>query len=72
MKNKTGFKQTQDVLKKIRNNGTKCIKCKKPISSTVTGIQKVRDGYMCDDCYFDALGEEIEKHPIVSPRRIGR
>ena len=22
---------------------------------------------VCDDCYYDALGEAIEKHPIFTP-----
>jgi len=34
----------------------------------------IPDGYfmgkkaVCSDCYFDAFGEEIEKHPIFMPR----
>ena len=25
---------------------------------------------VCSDCYFSALGEEIERHPIYNPTRI--
>jgi hypothetical protein len=28
------------------------------------GAQRVEGGYMCHDCYFEAMGDEIEKHPI--------
>lgn len=47
---------------------TKCTACKTSLDFETTGMQKVSGGYMCDDCYFDALGEEIEKHPIGIPR----
>lgn len=55
-------------IEAIDKFGTRCIKCDQPISDETTGIQKVAKGFMCDDCYFEMLGEEIEKHPIGSPR----
>ncbi|MBI5803638.1 hypothetical protein HY450_00170 [Candidatus Pacearchaeota archaeon] len=27
---------------------------------------------VCSDCYFSALGKEIERHPIYNPTRIAR
>ena len=46
---------------------TKCIKCEIELDYNCTGIQKVSDGYMCDDCYYSELGEIIEEYPIVNP-----
>jgi hypothetical protein len=42
----------------------KCGKCGCTISTTVTGRQRVSDGWRCDNCYFDELGEFVEQNPI--------
>lgn len=64
---KTGLEQIKKILKKLDRAFPICIECKKNV-----GFHQVKDGYMCDDCYYDALGEEIEKHPIASPRKFGK
>ena len=28
--------------------------------------------FICDDCYYDAVGELVEEHPIGVPHRRGR
>lgn len=45
-----------------------CCKCGVPLRETVTGNRPTDHGCMCSDCYYDALGEIIEQHPIVSAR----
>ena len=67
--NKTGLEQVEKILEKY---ATKCHACKIPLDENYTGIQKTKDGYMCDDCYFEEWGKLVEEHPICSPRRIGR
>ena len=46
----------------------KCTKCKVPLQETITGCRKVNNGYMCSDCYFEEMGNEIEAHPIGIPQ----
>lgn len=50
--------------------GTLCTACKKPLEFETTGMQKTSEGYMCDDCYFERLGEEVEKHPLGGHKRV--
>lgn len=45
-----------------------CAYCKIPLQGFITGRNKCPKGVCCDDCYYEKLGEEIEKHPICSPR----
>ena len=59
----TGLEQIQVRLSKPDKNATKCIKCKR----TIHHGDLTNCGEMCDDCYFEEWGEEIEKHPISSP-----
>jgi hypothetical protein len=47
-----------------------CITCGGP-ANFVTGKNEVAKGVACDDCYYGALGELVEEHPIVSPHRPG-
>ena len=47
----------------------KCAKCKVVLDySTAEGRHEIDDRPVCDDCYFDALGELIEQFPIGRPR----
>ena len=71
---KTGLEQVEKIIETMRKSGsgTCCVKCKEPVDIDINGMQKVSNGFMCDDCYFEELGDEVEKHPICSPRRIGR
>jgi hypothetical protein len=81
----TGLEQTQKIIDRYKTKtvkaktwldieaidrfGTCCIKCKDPVDIDINGMQKVKDGYMCDDCYFEELSNEVEKHPIGPGRR---
>ena len=47
--------------------GTPCCKCGHEIEDD--DPRKTADGWMCPDCYFAELGDEIERHPICNPRR---
>jgi hypothetical protein len=46
----------------------KCAKCKEPLSGFVTGKNPSPDGLVCDDCHYEAIGEELDQFPIGSPR----
>ena len=51
---------------------TKCKICEVILDFEITGLQQITEGYLCDDCYFESMGEEIEKHPIISPEMISK
>lgn len=46
----------------------KCARCKCELQECLTGNRYTEDGYVCSDCYFDALGDVVEKYPIRSFR----
>jgi hypothetical protein len=48
----------------------KCVVCLIPLQETITGNRPTAKGNACSNCYFDMLGEEIEKNPICMPRKI--
>ena len=39
-----------------------CADCHGPLDAD--DIQKTARGWVCPDCYFKSLGEELDKHPI--------
>jgi len=46
--------------------------CGQTLPPRVDGERKTIDGKeVCDDCYFDAIGAQVEKHPITTPGRHG-
>ena len=45
----------------------RCISCGVVIQTNITGINKSPKGMVCDDCYYQEWGEEIEKHPVGHP-----
>lgn len=45
-----------------------CLACKIPLQETITGNRPTADGHVCSDCYFQLLGKEIDRLPIVMPR----
>jgi hypothetical protein len=45
----------------------KCKICKVPLQTTITGRRKSDKGFVCDDCWFDLLGIELDAHPICMP-----
>jgi hypothetical protein len=52
-----------------KKNPELCPKCKRPLDAMEIQEAEIRNTMgWCDDCYYGELGEEIEKHPICSPR----
>jgi len=50
----------------------KCPECKGDFDTHPDEQQYTINGRpVCSDCYFNELGEEIEKHPIGTPRATG-
>ena len=54
-------------------NELTCPKCKGPMERhpDEPGPTLVVEGKrveVCDDCYYGEWGEELEKHPIITPR----
>ncbi len=46
-----------------------CTGCGTPIQPIFTGSNTLADGsQMCDDCYFEELGNEIDRHPVGALR----
>jgi hypothetical protein len=55
-------KQWDENHKKERHN--LCTSCQNE-----KAVHYCQAGNLCDDCYFDILGEEVEKHPLHRPKR---
>jgi len=60
-------------LQKSVSSIGKCGICKKPITDVHPDeVRMIKIGGKSkpvhDDCYFEKLGDEVEKHPICSPR----
>ena len=49
-------------------NPKTCCECKKSLFQV--NYQVVPAGFMCNDCYFEGLGNLVEQHPICNPERI--
>ncbi len=47
--------------------GTTCRECGNVIDAD--DPRRTQEGWMCADCYYAAIGEEIERHPIGIARR---
>ena len=45
-------------------NADTCGQCGCVIQPFVTGLHKVPGGFLCDDCYFDGIGDVVEDRPI--------
>ena len=47
-----------------------CPKCKQPLEGLMSGdeLMEILERGFCDNCYYEMMGEEIEQHPICSPR----
>ena len=62
----------QETLHKLRQqaikNTQKCSRCGNPLFDMVVSADVephcIGDNLVCKKCYFDAIGEEIEKYPI--------
>jgi formylmethanofuran dehydrogenase subunit E len=44
-----------------------CTKCGKKIHGFLTGKKKIDGKPYCKECYYQELGEVVEKYPIGSP-----
>lgn len=44
-----------------------CCECGVTIQKWRTGEHRTEQGMMCNECFYDKLGEIIEAHPIGSP-----
>lgn len=44
-----------------------CTKCATELHENVSGYRLTSDGPYCSDCYFDALSEALETHPVGAP-----
>lgn len=48
---------------------TTCVNCHCKLHESTTGARRMENGFACSDCYFKALGDAVEDHPIGIPRR---
>ena len=42
----------------------RCDKCNKQLSSFLTGKNSTKKGELCDDCYYEEFGDELDEFPI--------
>jgi hypothetical protein len=52
----------------LRLNTQKCPYCNVPLQETITGKRPTPKGDACSDCYYEQIGEAIERHPVASAR----
>jgi len=68
------LRQDQEKLKERHapEGVLQCAACKIPLQESITGSRPIDDGtqHLCSDCYFEEWGAEIDKHPIITPRRV--
>lgn len=58
------------VRRKELAGAQRCANCNVALQETVTGCRPSEKGLVCSDCYFDAIGAELDKHPIFMPRSV--
>ena len=56
--------------KKELSGAQRCASCNVALQETITGCRPSEKGMVCSDCYFDAIGAELDNHPIFMPRSI--
>jgi len=54
----------RQLLKNLRINQQKCVKCGGVLQESITGKRKVPGGSACSDCYYGDFDEELAQHPI--------
>ena len=54
------------LLEELRAQQPSCKVCGVVLQETITGKRSVPGGYACSDCFYEVLGEVVEKHPIAS------
>ncbi|MBI4027618.1 MAG: hypothetical protein HY360_21710 [Verrucomicrobia bacterium] len=55
-----------ELLEDLCSDQQKCSGCGIMLQETITGKRQTPGGYACSDCYYEQLGEEIERRPIAS------
>ncbi len=45
----------------------RCTDCGCALQETITGNRRTSSGYVCSDCYFARMGDELDKRPIAVP-----
>jgi hypothetical protein len=55
-------------LASLRLDTQKCPYCDVVLQETITGKRPTPKGFACSDCYYEQLGEGVERHPIVTAR----
>lgn len=61
----------QDALRlgKAPEGVFSCSDCGIPLQETVTGNRPCGHGqHLCSDCFYDAVGRELDAHPIATLR----
>jgi len=58
--------QNRGLLTLMEAEQQHCCYCNILLQATITGKRATPDGEACSDCYYENLGEGVEKHPIVS------
>jgi len=48
--------------------GKTCHACNRVLQESVTGNRPTSDGPVCSDCYYELLGQVVERHPITTAR----
>ena len=61
------LKMTADERRKLVKLA-KCAGCGIELQESITGCRETSEGHVCSDCYYEKLGELVEKHPIGIPR----
>ena len=58
--------ENPSLLEPPQQQQVRCHRCNTVLQETITGKKFTEDGPECADCYYDEIGEAIEKHPIIS------
>ena len=59
------------LLEDLMVGRTKCCACHRLEEAFEEPWHQTSSGLMCDDCYYKAMGEEIEEHPLGGHIRRG-
>jgi len=63
---------TSAQQRKLFKDKAKCHDCRVPLQTSITGrrfitLRNKKKAEVCDDCYYDRLGDFIERNPIHRP-----
>lgn len=50
----------------------KCAQCGVPLQESKTGCHRCDGNHLCSRCYYQALGRELDEHPIGAARLVRR